>query len=65
MPAHTPNPFPNEHPARALYDTLTGERGDDSPLLPKRPYRADLKRRLTSCTATATPPTTSLHSYTC
>lgn len=46
MPAHSPNPFPTEHPARALYDTLTTDRSDDSPLLPKRPYRAELQEKV-------------------
>ncbi|MBC8134835.1 MAG: hypothetical protein H8F28_02995 [Fibrella sp.] len=46
MPAHTPNPFPTEHPASAIYDTLTAERSGDAPLLPKQIYRAGLQQAI-------------------
>lgn len=46
MPTHTSNPFPNEHPAKSVYDTLTTERSGDSPLLPKQLYRTELKQKI-------------------
>ena len=41
MPQHFPNPFPPEHAAHKLYETLTTQRDGDSPLVPKRVYRAE------------------------
>ncbi|MBC7804990.1 MAG: hypothetical protein H7145_02450, partial [Akkermansiaceae bacterium] len=46
MPAHRPNPFPTEHTASTVYDTLTVERSDDAPLIPKQVYRPDLQQKI-------------------
>lgn len=46
MPQHIPNPFTPEHPAHALFDTLTVSRTDDSPRVPKEVYQPDLSSQI-------------------
>ena len=54
MPQHFPDPFPDAHPAFALYETLTTYRAGDAPLLPKAVYRPELSAAIAELHQTET-----------